>query len=612
MKKEVFEFISKQSWEQILEWKSCKICNATFPIYEWDKKLLDKISPKIWDEKFLLPTPDECPVCRQKQRLLFRNENTLYKVKSSVSWKPLISIFSEDLWLNIHSFQEFYDWADFGKDVGINNEQFDENIRKLLYNLPQVALQNGPNMENSEYNNLSWNLKNCYLCYDCGWIEDSLYCWFLGPGTANAVDCFDWARLQNSYSLIWCGVMNKSFWCSNCDNMSDSYFCSWCSNVSNCIGCHDIKNKEYQIFNREVTKDVFEAFKKKHFDGSYSWIQSFLELYNKYNKDDAIIPNHSNYQSENVIGWYMVNAKDVFFGWFTYRSSDSRYSYFCDAITDSMDVDFCVNNIQLSYNSVTSFNSYNIISCSNISESNNCYYCSSCTACKNCIWCYWLSHSEYYIFNKQYTKEEYEKLAKEILWKLVKENKWWRFLNTSLSLFPYNDAVINNVYPVKSVVDSKGNEKIVNKNGFWKVILKSDKFISDAILDLWWERKLEILYRTKDHEVNIPVWLKVVDVNRFPDNIKDVWDEILDLWIICEESGRIFRITKAELDFYRKYQIPLPKKHFQTRQIEAFQQRPSWELHIRKCDKCGIEMLTIYSESQRPHMYCEECFDKED
>jgi len=610
MDKKVYEFISKQSWEKILEWKTCKICNATFPIFEWDRKLLNKISPKIWDEKILLPTPDECPTCRQKQRLLFRNENSLYKVKSAVSWKPLISIFSEDLWLNIYSFQEFYDWADFNKEVWVDNDKFDENLRKMYYTLPQVTLQNGPNMENSDYNNLSGNLKNCYLCYDCGWIEDALYCGFLWPGSVNVVDCFDWARLQNSYSLIWSADMNKSFWCSNCDNTNDSYFCSWCSNISNCIWCHDIKNKEYQIFNRQVTKDVFEAFKNKHFNWSYSGIQSFLELYNKYNKNDAIIPNHSNFQSENVVWWYMVHAKDIMFGWFTYRSSDSRYSYFCDAITDSMDVDFCINNIQLSYNSVTCFNSFNLISCVNVADSKNCYYCSSCNSCSNCIGCYGLKHSEYYIFNKQYTKEEYEKLAKQILAKLIKEDKWWKFINTNLSLFPYNDTVVNNIYPVKSIVDIKWNEKIINKNGFWKVILKSDKFISEAILDLGWEIKLEILYRTKDHEVNIPNWLKIVDTKRFPDNIKNVWDEILDIGIICEESGRVFRITKTELEFYRKYQIPLPKKHFQIRQIEAFKQRPSWELYIRKCEKCSAEMLTIYSEEQRPHMYCEECFNE--
>jgi len=611
MDKKVYEFISEKYWEKIVEWKKCKICNETFPIYEWDIKMLEKISPTIWGEKFILPVPDECPDCRQIQRLIFRNENTLYKAKSAVSWKPLISIFSEEMWLNIYSFQEFYSDADFSTNIETNIENFDENLRKMYYKLPQLALQNWPNMENSEYNNLSGNLKNCYLCYDCWWIEDSLYCWFLWSGTNNVVDCFDWAKLQHSYSLIGSAVMNKSQYCTNSDSMSDCYFCNWSSNLSYCIGCNNIKNKEYQIFNRPVTKEVFNAFKNKHFNWTHSWIESFMEIYKRYNQDNEKTPNNMNYQSENVVGWYMVNAVNIFFGRFTYRSKDSRYSYFCDNITDCSDVDFCVNNMQLSYNCITCFNSYNIISCINVSDSNSCYYCTSCSSCKNCIWCYWLSHSEYYIFNKRYSQEEYEKLVKQIIKKLANAGKWGNFISSNLSLFPYNDTVAFNIYPPKNIIRFDWINNIVNKNWKWTIIIKEGENFSKAILDLWGEQKLNILYRTNEQKINIPAWLKTIKAKDLPDNIKDVGDDILDIGIICEESWRIFRITKMELEFYKKHLVPIPKKHSQLRQIENFQKRPSGYLYIRKCGDCGIEMLTIYSEEKKPRLYCEECFDKE-
>jgi len=134
-----------------------------------------------------------------------------------------------------------------------------------------------------------------------------------------------------------------------------------------------------------------------------------------------------------------------------------------------------------------------------------------------------------------------------------------------------------------------------------------DKKVYEFISEKSWEKILE-LKTCKICNATFPIfeWDR-----KLLDKISPkIWDEILDIGIICEESSRIFRITKTELDFYRKYQIPLPKKHFQTRQIEAFKQRPSWELYIRKCEKCSVEMLTIYSEEHRPHMYCEECFNE--
>jgi len=180
MDKKVYEFIEKQFGDKIVDYQVCELCGDSFPIFDWDKKLLEKISPQIGWEKILLELPTHCPKCRQIQRLLFRNENNLYKVKSKVSWKPLVSVFCEDVGANIYSFDEFYNSNDFLKEIEIW-ESFNDNLRKMYYSLPQLHLQNGPVMENSEYNNLSWKLKNCYLCYDCGWIENALYCWFLGP-----------------------------------------------------------------------------------------------------------------------------------------------------------------------------------------------------------------------------------------------------------------------------------------------------------------------------------------------------------------------------------------------------------------------------------------------
>jgi hypothetical protein len=47
MQKEVYEFISKQTQDPILERRTCEITGQEFPIFQGDKDMLDKLSPVI-------------------------------------------------------------------------------------------------------------------------------------------------------------------------------------------------------------------------------------------------------------------------------------------------------------------------------------------------------------------------------------------------------------------------------------------------------------------------------------------------------------------------------------------------------------------------------------
>ena len=51
-------------------------------------------------------------------------------------------------------------------------------------------------------------------------------------------------------------------------------------------------------------------------------------------------------------------------------------------------------------------------------------------------------------------------------------------------------------------------------------------------------------------------------------------DSITNKIIVCEVSGKPFRIIKQELDFYRKYSIPLPIWHPDIRHQERIKKRP--------------------------------------
>ncbi|MEI8091820.1 MAG: hypothetical protein WCG98_06485 [bacterium] len=47
MQKEVYEFISKQTNDPIVEWKTCKVSGQPFPIFQSDLNMLDLLSPVV-------------------------------------------------------------------------------------------------------------------------------------------------------------------------------------------------------------------------------------------------------------------------------------------------------------------------------------------------------------------------------------------------------------------------------------------------------------------------------------------------------------------------------------------------------------------------------------
>lgn len=79
--------------------------------------------------------------------------------------------------------------------------------------------------------------------------------------------------------------------------------------------------------------------------------------------------------------------------------------------------------------------------------------------------------------------------------------------------------------------------------------------------------------------------------------------------ILCEISWRPFMLQKAEIDFYRKHHISLPRKHPDVRHEERMKLRPGRTLYLRDCDCCNKEMLSVYPEQSL--VYCESCYVKE-
>ncbi len=63
---------------------------------------------------------------------------------------------------------------------------------------------------------------------------------------------------------------------------------------------------------------------------------------------------------------------------------------------------------------------------------------------------------------------------------------------------------------------------------------------------------MPIKRRAKEVEIDIPENIQQIPAQELPDTIDKVTDDILEKAIVCEESGRPFRIIRLELEFYRK------------------------------------------------------------
>jgi CxxC-x17-CxxC domain-containing protein len=72
-----------------------------------------------------------------------------------------------------------------------------------------------------------------------------------------------------------------------------------------------------------------------------------------------------------------------------------------------------------------------------------------------------------------------------------------------------------------------------------------------------------------------------------------------------------FRIIPQELDFYRKHNLPIPRRHPNQRHLDRMSLRNPRKLYTRKCDKCGKEIQTTYAPERTEIVYCEECYNKE-
>lgn len=571
--------------EKVVENKTCKNCNSSFEITDKDLEFYEKISPifanpgveketpglKInhdW-KKYLIPSPTLCPDCRQQRRQAFKNIYHLYKNEET----GLISAISPDKWLNVISQKEWWEesdlWLTFWRRYDFNKSFF-EQFHELQcvaprWNLIQVWCENCERSINIA------NSKNCYLVKS-GWdAEDCLY----GERVFNSKNIVDWYRVKfsdNCYEVYYADNCFNVHFSKDTKNSRDSLYLSDCENVSNCIWCVWLRNKEYHILNKKVSKDQFLKY-KSYILSSKKNRDNFLELFYELKKTipvKCIIID----ESENCYWNEIFNSKNVFY-WFSVRDlENAKYVYDWANSKDVMDVNGDDNGI-LGYENCSVFTPYNSAFCFNVATVSDSYYCETSVNLKNCFWCVGLHDKSYCILNKQYSKEDYERLVPDIIEQMIKVWEWWEFFPASLSPYWYNESEAQEYFHLKK-------DEALKQNFNWST-----------------------------YEAPFPKVEKTINANKLPEQIEKIPDDILNRAIKCEVTNRPFKIIKQELEFYRKHNLPIPRRHPDQRHADIMAMRNPRKIFDRKCDKCEKDIKTTYDPDRSEIVYCEECYNKE-
>lgn len=580
------------------ETKQCQNCKQDFTLIPDDFSFYEKMK---------VPPPTWCLECCFVRRMVFRNQNTLYKRTNNSpksNGEKVISIYSDDKKDFIVYDREYWlgdDWDpySYGKDYDFSKPFF-EQIKELFHQMPWPALLNW-NAVNSDYCNSTTDNKNCYLVFGGDFNEDCSY------GTFN----FHSRDSQDLYLVEKCNLCYECTDSEECykvrfaqysKSCTDCMFTYDCVNCTNCVGCIGLRNKQHCILNEQYSREEYNRRLKELALDTRGGIGKMREEFEKLKLSFPHKYAHI-LRSINCTGDNIVNAKNCINCFDLVTGSEDLKDVFLSGgqLKDSRNMSHAGHGSELLYDSFGIFGG-----CRNVRFSiydKACIdltYTYLCSSSSNLFGCVGIRSGNYAILNKRYTKEEYEALVPKIIEHMNtmpytdergRVYKFGEFFPAEISPFAYNETIAFDYYPLKK-------EEAVAKGFAWK----------DP--------------ENRSYGITIPS-------ESIPSSIATVEDSIVKEVIECSHKGvceahqcsHAFRITPQELQFYKRLNLPLPDLCSNCRHYRRLRSRNPMKLWHRKCmcDKkhvhhqgeCQNEFETSYAPERPEIVYCEQCYQQE-
>jgi hypothetical protein len=489
---------------------------------------------------------------------------------------------------------------DYGVPYDFNKDFFSQ-FKGLLSRVPVINLFDSKST-NCSYCNVTIEHKNCYLV-SAGWNnEDSMYSNRVSY-CKDSCDSYCCHKTEFGYENVYCKESSRIFYSQNCESCVDSYFLYDCRGCVNCIGCTNLRNKSYCIFNQQYTKEQYQNFLAENDLGDRNVLTQIKSEFHKLYKDSIHRYAHL-MKNENVVGDNVENSQNCSYCFdLAGEAQNVKYANWGTyGLRDSYDTGPGTGGkSELTYEGVSiGVNNSNCAFGIIIWNSRNVQYSFWMQNCTDCFGCVGLKNMQYCIFNKQYTKEEYfgevEKVQKQMesipyIDRKGREYRYGEFLPIELSPFPYNATVGQDYMPI-----TKQNAE--ENNYPWRDETNRD-------------------------------YTPTISFDALPETIARSNDSILEEIISCanaesEKQGctKAFKVIGQELDFYKRFNIPLPQCCPNCRHNSRLKLRNPMKLWHRQCmcdktthshngEACNIEFETSYAPDRPEKIYCEKCYQQE-
>ena len=536
------------------ETKTCQNCKQDFTIEPEDFDFYKKIS---------VPSPTFCPGCRLQRRLIWRGERSLYKRNCDLCGSSIISIYSKDKPYKIYCRECYHsdNWnpLDYGAEIDFSKPFF-QQYRELQLKVPRIYAFIFQNVNSDYVNGAAYN-KNCYLIFVSDHNEDSMYSYSILE-CRRSMDLLNCNECELSYESISCRKCYKVYFSQDCNNSTNLYFCKNCANCQDCIGSVNLRNAKYQIFNKQYSKEEYakalESFRLDSRLGIEETNKKARELWGNFPSKYI-----HGLQNVNVVGDYVFNSKNSFHVYDSTLLEDSKFVNHGSKAKSCYDGYVVVDNSQNSYEIVSAISLNNVKSGYCLWNGFYIEYSDTCENSNNLFRCVGLRKKQYCILNKQYTKEEYEKLVTKIINHMNdmpyadasgKKYGYGEYFPHEFCPFAYNETVSQEYFPLTK-------EKSISMGFGWK----------------------------DSEEKNYKITLPSKDI---PDSEFDaqITNEILG----CAHEGKCddgctvaFRLTPAEIQFYDSAGLPIPNLCSNCRHWRRLKMRNPLRLYNSSCSCLG-------------------------
>lgn len=577
----------------------CQNCKQEFRIDPEDFAFYEKMS---------VPPPTWCPECRTVRRMAWRNERHLFRKKDARTGEEILT------WLAPGSPYQVYDrdfwWSDgwdamsYGRDYDFSRPFFAQ-LGEFFQAVPWAS-RNTVNNVNCDFANNLGNSKNCYLCFDLDYAEDSAYL-NNAYSTRNSLDITTAVNGELNYDSILVDNCFQTFFSYGCESCRNVWFSRNLTGCSDCFGCVNLRNKQYHIFNKSYTREAyFEELKRMNLGSHASrahWQSEAQKFWDQFPYKYMFA-----YKNVNATGDWIANSKNTRDSFNVMNVEDSRY---CQDLPgpstkDCYDYTLWGDKVEQVYESlVVGYGAQRIrFSAECWPAVQDVEYSLQCHSSSNLFACAGLRNKNYCIFNKQYTKEEYHALRERIIRHMNdmpytdargRVYRYGEFFPPEFSPFAYNETIAQDFFPL--------TKEAAEERGF-----------------IWREEKAREYQAT----------MAAADL---PDHIRDVPDTIVKEIIACASCGRAYRIIQMELDFLRRMNLPLPRACPNCRFAARTRYRNAPKFYNRTChcggaasgdgryansaghahgtSPCPNTFMTSYAPDRKEIIYCEQCYQQE-